>query len=501
MSAGGSEALANLPGPGRLSPGDDAAAEGEGAGDGEQFRLHCLSGSCALAPFARDVVRQIRSISRRFPAIALAINRRRLPAEMMKPILALLIALSLGLLANAADENWPRLRGTNGSGVASAASIPAEWTEKDFLWKIDLPGIGHGSPVVWDDKIFVLCADAETSERKPTCVNAADGSLLWSKTVKTAKFKGNKRNTPASSTAAVDAERVYFTWGTKDKLTMAAFSHQGEMLWDADLGPVSGGHGFGGSPIVVGELVVLNNDQENGGGNLLAVDAATGELRWKVERRSQRLSYSVPCVFQAEDGRELLIFTNWQHGFTVIDPTDGALVAEKSVFDTDVKERAISSPILATDDGLVIGTCGFTNNPKHCVAVRLVGDQLEEVWRIEKSVPHIPSVIAIGNSTYLWDDQGIVTCVDTRTGESRWRGRAQAEGDFFGSPVSDGEKIFCIDKEGNVSVIAVSDEGLKQLAFNRLGDECGATPAIAGGVMFVRTYHGLMAVRGNERNE
>ena len=230
---------------------------------------------------------------------------------------------------------------------------------------------------------------------------------------------------------------------------------------------------------------------------MLAVDAATGEVRWTVERRSQRLSYSVPCVcFARRTGRELLMFTNWQHGFTVVDPKNGSVVAEKSVFNTDVKERAISSPIVATDDGLIIGTCGFTNNPKHCVAVRLAGDELQEVWRIEKSVPHIPSVIAVGESTYLWDDQGIVTCVETKTGETRWRARAEAEGDFFGSPVSDGEKIFCADKEGNVSVIAVSDEGLEQLAFNRLGDDCGTTPAIAGGVMYLRTYQGLMAVKG-----
>ena len=417
----------------------------------------------------------------------------------MKLKLTLLVALAAGVCAtdSLAADNWPRLRGPNGSGVAMNASIPAQWGEQGFLWKIDLPGIGHGSPVVWDGKIFVLCANAETSERMPTCVNAADGSVLWSKTVTTGKFKGNKRNTPASSTAAVDAERVYFTWGTKEKLTMAAFSHDGEMLWETDLGPVKGGHGFGGSPIVVGDLVVLNNDQEGvGDGNLLGIDAASGKVRWTVDRRSQRLSYSVPCVFRAEDGRELLMFTNWQHGFTVVDPKDGSVVAEKSVFNTDVKERAISSPIVATDDGLIIGTCGFTNNPKHCVAVRLVGDELQEVWRIERSVPHIPSVIAVGESTYLWDDQGIVTCVETKTGETRWRARAEAEGDFFGSPVSDGEKIFCADKEGNVSVIAVSDEGLEQLAFNRLGDECGTTPAMAGGVMYLRTYRGLMAVKG-----
>ena len=397
----------------------------------------------------------------------------------------------------AGDENWPRLRGPNGAGVVAGAKIPAEWTADNILWKIDLPGVGHGSPVVWDGKVFVLCADAETSERMPTCINAADGSMLWSHTIETGKFKGNKRNTPASTTPAVDAGRVYFTWATREQLTMAAFSHDGILLWESDLGPVVGGHGFGGSPIVVEslDLVVLNNDQE-GSGNLLGIDAASGEVRWTVARRSQRLSYSVPCVFKGGDGRELLMFTNWTHGFTVIDPQDGSVVAEKSLFDLEVKERAISSPVLATEDGLIIGTCGFTNNPKHCVAVRLVGDQIEEVWRIEKSVPHIPSVLVLGERTFLWDDQGIVSCVETLTGKTLWRGRAEAEGDFYGSPVSDGEKIFCADKEGNVSVIAAGGDALQQLAFNRLKDESGATPAIANGVMYVRTLSGMLAVKG-----
>jgi len=413
----------------------------------------------------------------------------------MKTLFRLLLALGSVVASQAADENWPRLRGPNGAGVAVGAKIPASWTADNTLWKIDLPGVGHGSPVVWGDKIFVLCADAKTSQRMPTCISVADGSTLWSHTIETGKFKGNRRNTPASTTPAVDAGRVYFTWATRQQLTMAAFSHDGMLLWEKDLGPVVGGHGFGGSPIVVGDLVVLNNDQE-GSGNLLGIDAASGEVRWTVARRSQRLSYSVPCVFKGGDGRELLMFTNWTHGFTVIDPKDGTAVAEKSLFDLETKERAISSPVVATEDGLIIGTCGFTNNPKHCVAVRLVDDQIEEVWRIEKSVPHIPSVLVLGERTFLWDDQGIVSCVETLTGKTLWRGRAQAEGDFYGSPVSDGEKIFCTDKEGNVSVISARGDGLQQLAFNRLKDECGATPAIAKGVIYVRTLGGMLAVKG-----
>ncbi len=413
-----------------------------------------------------------------------------------------------------ASDNWPRLRGENGTGVDASATIPAAWTESDIAWKTTLPGSGNGSPVVRGDQIFLLTAKSDDDAANPApvpgkkkkgkaatpqvwmpvCLSAKDGSVLWSKEFSQGSFKGHKFNSAASSTPSVDSERVVFTWGTAEKLTMIAFSHDGELLWEKDLGPVNGGHGFGASPTLVGDLVVLNNDQENGGGNLLAVNAKTGEIAWTVERRSKRISYSIPCVFKSGD-RELLMFTNWQHGFTVIDPKDGSVVAEKSVFNTDTNERAISSPIVAGD--LVIGTCGFTANPKHCVAMRLNGTELEEVWRIERNVPHIPSPIVVGENAYLWDDSGIITCVKAATGEELWKERlAGAEGKFFGSPVSDGKTIFCADESGNVHAISVSAEGLNILGKNKAGPECRTTPAIAANMMFIRTGDSLTAVKG-----
>ncbi|NOY00708.1 MAG: PQQ-binding-like beta-propeller repeat protein, partial [Verrucomicrobia bacterium] len=309
------------------------------------------------------------------------------------------------------------------------------------------------------------------------------------------KYKGHRFNSPASTTPAVDEKRVVFSWGTPEKLTMAAFSHDGKKLWQTDLGPISGGHGFAASPMLLGDLVILNNDQEKGGGNLLALDANTGKVKWTVERRSQRISYSVPCVIDS-DGRKLLAFVNWQHGFTIIDPKDGSVVAEKSVFNTKVNERAISSPLVYKD--MIIGTCGFTANPKHCVAMRLKGNELEEVWRIERNVPHIPSPVVVGDKAYLWDDAGIVTCVEAATGKEVWKGRVPGvEGNCFGSPVSDGKNIFCSDESGNINVIAVGGE-LKHLATNKLGELCRTTPAIGDGAMYVRTYKKLVAVEGNE---
>ncbi|MCB1203488.1 MAG: PQQ-binding-like beta-propeller repeat protein, partial [Verrucomicrobiae bacterium] len=338
-------------------------------------------------------------------------------------------------------------------------------------------------------------ATAPTAQRwMPLCLDTKDGSLIWKAELSGGDFSGHRFNSPASTTPAVDGKRVVFTWGTAERLTMAAFDHAGKQLWVSDLGPVSGGHGFGASPLLLGDLVILNNDQENEKGNLLAVDANTGAVKWTVPRHSKRISYSVPCVVK-RGGRDLLVFTNWQHGFTVIDPADGSVVSEKSVFNLQTNERAISSPVAWRD--LVIGTCGFTANPKHCVAMRIDdAGQLSEAWRVDRNAPHIPSVLVVGDQCYLWDDAGIVTCLDAASGKELWKGRVPGvEGPCMGSPVSDGKSIFCADESGNVHAIAVGDS-LRSLGKNALGDLCRSTPAFGDGALFVRTFHRIVAVEG-----
>lgn len=408
----------------------------------------------------------------------------------MPPRSALTLATATLALADpllAVDPEWPRFRGANGAGVVAGANLPAEWKKEDFLWKIKLPGIGHGSVAVAGERIFLLCAHPDTHERKVLAVRAADGRILWQKKFETGRFKGHRFNSPASTTPAVDRERVYVTWATREELTVTALTHEGKKVWQAGLGPVKGGHGFGASPMVYGDLVVINNDQD-GASSLIALDRATGKKRWEIPRRSLRLSYSVPVVTSGGT----LVFTNWQHGFTAVDPVSGKVLSEVSVFNLRKKERAISSPVLAGD--LIIGTCGFTNEPKHAVAMKLERGKLEEVWRIERNVPHIPCPIVIGDHAFLWDDKGIGTCVEHQTGEVIWRERIGGA-TYFGSPVSDGEKIFCLDADGTVHCIAASAR-FQILGITELGELCRSTPAIAHGNLYLRTFGHLMAVRG-----
>ena len=381
-------------------------------------------------------------------------------------------------------ENWPRFRGHNGNGI-SADAIPVQWKDSNVQWKTALPGTGHGSPVVWGKKVFLLCADQNSATRTVVCVNAEDGAILWNHTHAAGKHKHHKQNSFASSTPAVDGERGYFSWGTPEQLTIAAYTLAGKLAWETKLGPVKGGHGFGASPILHKGLVILNNDQD-GESSLIALDARTGKVKWNTPRQSKRLTYSTPVLFRGQ-----LIFTNWTHGITGIDPANGKVLWENRVFPVDSKERAIGSPIVAGD--LVIGSCGFVTKLKHIVALRPKGKMMEEVWRIEKSVPHIPTPLVLGKHIFLWNDLGVVTCAEAATGKVRWSERAIRSGKFFGSPVAADVKIYCAEARGTIVVLR-GDGVFEQLAQNDLGERCHSTPAIANGAMYIRTYQSLFSI-------
>lgn len=407
-------------------------------------------------------------------------------SNMYRFALFLLVSL-LGLSVQAG--NWPRFRGPNGSGRSSEALTLNSGTAP-VLWKTPLPASGHGSPVVWNDRVFVLAGDEETGDRLPTAVDATQGRLLWSHRHPAGRHAHHKQNTFASSTPAVDETHVYFAWGTPEKLTLVAYTHEGRQAWEADLGPVVGGHGFGASPVIWNDLLLLNNDQD-GTSSLLGIDKATGKVRWSLPRQSKRLTYSTPCIRQAPDGTEEAIFTNWQHGITAVDPKTGTVRWENDVFGKPSAERAIGSPVLAGE--LVIGTCGFVTKRKHVVALRPVpgASRAEEVWRIEKAVPHIPTPLVVGDFLYLWNEQGILTCADPRTGAIHFNERVGGEG--YSSPVSAGDRVYRIAKNGDISVIAIQDS-LEVLATIPLGEECFATPALSGSRMFVRTSQHLLAL-------
>ena len=410
-------------------------------------------------------------------------------------LLSLAFALSSGFAES--SENWPRFRGPNGAGN-SEASVPALWDKSSYRWALPLKENGHGSPAVWGNYVFLNSSADKGQTRKVLCVDAKTGKVEWSRSYPSKTHKTHRFNSFASSTPALDEKNVYSVWGHATELKVSAHTHRGKLLWEKDLGGVKGGHGFAVSPIVFEDLLIVPNDQEKGGGAHYALDCSTGEIRWKVPRESKRLTYSTPCVFTSPDGSRELIFTNWWLGFTSLEPKTGKQLWELSVFGRPHSERAISSPIVAGN--LVLGVCGFTTLDKHLVAIRPASvsknGKAKEVWRLEETMPHIPSPLLSGNRLYLWADNGVITCVRPQTGERVWKARVEGVKDtFFGSPVLAGSTIFCVSAYGQVVAIADSDE-FKQLGVTDLGEVCRSTPALANGDFFLRTAERLICIKG-----
>ncbi len=207
---------------------------------------------------------------------------------------ALLVGALFVVLAPSANaQEWTRFRGPNGTGEVEDSTLPAKFTEADFNWKIELPGIGHSSPVLWGNRLYVSGTKNNGEVRILLCLNATDGSTYWTKEFPGSVQKIHKQSSFASSTAAVDKENVYFAVATADRYNVFALTHEGKEVWQVDLGPFVSQHGFGTSPIVYKDMVVINNDQDQAS-FLVALDRATGAIRWKVPRKTAVVAYSTP---------------------------------------------------------------------------------------------------------------------------------------------------------------------------------------------------------------
>ena len=406
------------------------------------------------------------------------------------------ICLSILLPHVAGGQEWTRFRGPNGLGVSEATTIPIRWTTKDYNWRVKLPGIGYSSPVIWGNRVFVTAAMQEDGTRIIRCLDIAAGQLVWERSFPAMTFPmGNATGYDAAS-PTVDEDNVYMTWATPEHyLVLALDQRKGEEVWRRDLGPFQGDHGFGASPILFDDMLIVANDQ-TGTSFLVALDPKTGETRWKVDRRTAKTAYSTPVVYQPEEGPPQLILTCTAHGVSSLDPRSGKRYWELT--DAFGYQRIVGSPTVAC--GLIFASCGTGGGGKRMVAVR-PGDpeaktDPEIVYEFSGSLPYVPTPVAHGRLLFFFADSGVVTCADATTGEIHWRERVG--GKYFGSPVRVVDRIYCISREGMMVVLAASDE-FKPLARIDLEEPSNSTPAIAGGVMYIRTASHLMAIGGENR--
>lgn len=402
--------------------------------------------------------------------------------------------LAVQFASMAAGQEWTRFRGPNGAGQSDAATIPVSWAENEHLWKVELPGIGHSSPVLWGERIFLTSADPANGTRFVLCLSATDGAKQWTQAFPSKTHQIHQQNSLASSTPAVDEQHVYCAWATPEEFAVAALGHDGKQVWRANLGPFVSQHGFGTSPIVHGDLLIITNDQD-ADSFLIALDKSSGQTRWKIPRKvldKQNTSYAAPLLYQPPAGPVELIVASWAHGLTSIDPKSGKTNWEAEV----LERRPVGSPILV--DGLILANCGEGSGNNSVVAVRpgsADGREAEVLYKIDRtSAPYVPTMVAHGSLVFLWGDRGVVTCIDSRSGKQHWHERVG--GTFSSSPVRVSDRIYGVSADGEVVTLAATDI-FKVLGRSSLGESTRATPAVAGGRMFLRTESHLIAVGKN----
>jgi outer membrane protein assembly factor BamB len=403
-------------------------------------------------------------------------------------VAASIILWGLLLSAEAADHNWPRFRGENGSGLSSQPGIPVAWSETDYAWKADLPNVGHSAPVVWGQSLFVTTATEGGGERFVHCLDADSGIQKWQASVKMGESKKHLKNSWASSTPATDGVRVYVMFADASSLMIAAWNFEGQQVWTKDLGSYESEHNLGVSPIVQDGLLIVPNDQV-GPSSLLALKPETGEVVWTAERSAGKTSYSTPVIAPGKDADLQIICISESNGITSTDLRTGKLN-----WQTDkLPMRTVASPIVS--DGLVFATCGEGGNGKYFAAVKTdiaAAPTSRIVYERKTMLPYVPCLIAKDGLLFLWGDKGIMMCLDLLSGAEVWSERI--DGQFSGSPICIENRLYCVTEDGIVVVLNAGRE-FKELGRTPLGDDCHSTPAVANGHLYLRTFRHIFALK------
>ena len=394
--------------------------------------------------------------------------------------------LALLFVAPALAEDWARFRGPNGTGVSADKTIPVEWTKENILFRAEILGAGHSSPIVVGKRVFLLSATEDA--RLVLCYDALSGKKLWEKSVAGAVGKTHTKSSLASSTPCSDGERLYCSFWDGKKVSLHAYTLDGDELWTTDLGRFTSQHGPGFSPVVVGGKVIVNVDQD-GSAVLQAFDAKTGKPAWRVDRPAFRSCYSTPFVLG--EGKEQRLVVASTAGITAY-TLDGAKSWNYEWTFQGKPLRTVASPIAA--EGTIFACAGDGNGDRAMIAVKPSADGGKPtlVWSKESGTPYVPTPVAKDGHLYGVNDFGMAQCYEAKSGTIVWQKRLYCL--VSASPILIEGKVYVIDEKGVCHVFAAETKALRVLAKNEVGEVVYSTPAVSNGRLYIRGSKHLICV-------
>jgi len=458
---------------------------------------------------------------------------------MSKPIRTLLIfavmtaSIMHGLQHGLADDRddvasdtWPSFRGPSARGVASGQQLPDEWdgaSGNNIRWRTRIPGLANSAPVVWKDRTFVTTAVSSTGDSRLRignygagdaanddaehswrlyCLDTATGCICWHRV----SFEGipsvrrHTKSSHANSTPATDGKHVVALYNTGG---LYCYSMDGDLLWSKQLGLLDSGAfdvpelqwGFGSSPIIHGDRVFVQCDIQKGS-FIAAYDIANGEELWKSER-DELPSWGTPTIHEGPEGPLLIANgSRFVRGYDAVTGQERWRLSGNSF---------ITVPTPFVHDGLIFVTSGYRPiQPIHAIRVDAQGDLSPQAggesneylaWTRPRNGTYIPTPIVVDQYLYMLSGYGVLSCYEAKTGTPVYRERVGngSTSSFTVSPVAADGKLYLTAESSTVFVVAAGPE-FELLAENEIGEHCLATPAIAGGSLFLRTESSVIAV-------
>ena len=389
------------------------------------------------------------------------------------------VTLSAGEINPETDWPWWRGPARNNHVAADADPVVTFSQTENVLWKVPVPGRGHASPTIVGNQIFLATADIDTETQSVLALDCESGKTLWTTVVNKGRFpaKIHPKNTHASSTVACDGDLVFSLFYNSDALQVTALkASDGKVVWDEKLGPYEPKQyefGYGASPLIHGENVIVLGDQETGG-FLTALNRKTGKKVWSTDR-PKVMNYASPVVAKLGKTEQLVI-----SGCTRLasyDPASGKLLWESEDATSPV---TCGTPVW--DGDLIFSSGGYPN--KLTTAVRAGTGEI--VWQNKKK-SYEQSMLVHDKHLYTVNDNGIAFCWRANDGEERWSERLK--GPVSASPVLAGGRLYAANEVGTFFVYRADPDNFEILAKNQLGDEAFATPTILGNRIYTRVTH------------
>lgn len=395
----------------------------------------------------------------------------------------LLLVPLLASLSFAAD--WPQFRGPRGDGHSAETNLPLTWSASENIrWKAALPGKGWSSPVIVDKEIWLTAAADGDRSLRVLAVDTDSGKLIHNVEIfrLSSPVAGHSKNSAASPSVIVEGDRVYAHFGSYGT---ACIRRNGTIVWRNQELKYSQVHGPGGSPVLFENLLIFNCDG-NSNQFVAALDKNTGKLAWKKDRPSA-MAYATPLIIQTASGPQLV--SPGAHRAIAYKPATG-----EELWSVRYGDGFSNVPRPVFGHGLVFICTGFYQPELLAVRFDGKGDVTSShiSWRTSRGVPLTPSPLLVGDEIYIVSDNGILSCLDARTGREHWRQRVP--GSYSASPVYADGRIYLLNESGETTVLAPGKQ-FRKLATNVLEGEFLASMSVASGAFYLRGGTALYKVQ------